>query len=139
MSTSGQTPHTSNFSELLGIVEVQASRERVVNRMPVGEALANRNGVLHGGALMSLVDHTAGSLAFLACPPGMTTVTVEAKTNFFRSVRIGDIVTAVGTALHVGRTTLVVLVTTTREDGKELSATMQTQLFIEWTGKESAP
>lgn len=133
MITTGGTPASSNFSELLGIGQVEASPQRVVNRMPVGEALANRNGVLHGGALMSLVDHTAGTLAFLACPPGRTTVTVEAKTNFFRSVRIGDTVTAVGTALHVGRTTLVVLVTTTREDGKELSATTQTQLFIEWT------
>lgn len=138
MNDTGQIPHTSNFSELLGIEQLEAGRERVVNRMPVGEALANRNGVLHGGALMSLVDHTAGSLALLACPPGMTTVTVEAKTNFFRSVRIGDTVTAVGTALHVGRTTLVVLVTTTRGDGKELSATMQTQLFIEWDGQEGA-
>lgn len=130
----GETPQTSNFSELLGIEHAHASRERVVNEMPVVERLVNRNGVLHGGALMSLVDHTAGTLALLACPSGMTTVTVEAKTNFFRSVRTGDTVTAVGTALHVGRTTMVVLVTTTRADGKELSATMQTQVFVEWKG-----
>lgn len=133
MRSTGEPPGTSNFSELLGIEQSEADPARVVNRMPVSERLANRNGVLHGGALMSLVDHTAGTLGFLACPPGMTTVTVEAKTNFFRSVRVGDTVTAVGTPLHAGRTTLVVLVTTTREDGKELSATMQTQLFVEWT------
>lgn len=129
-----QVPRASNFSDLLGIEEAQAAPERVVNRMPVSERLANRNGVLHGGALMSLVDHTAGTVALLSCPPGRTTVTVEAKTNFFRSVHVGDTVTAVGTPLHVGKTTLVVLVTTTRGDGKELSATMQTQLFVEWSG-----
>ncbi|MFK5690939.1 PaaI family thioesterase [Ornithinimicrobium sp. LYQ92] len=134
VSSEEQVPRTSNFSDLLGIEEAGAGPERVVNRMPVSQRLANRNGVLHGGALMSLVDHTAGTLALLSCPPGRTTVTVEGKTNFFRSARVGDTVTAVATPLHVGRTTLVVLVTTTRGDGKELSASMQTQLFVEWTG-----
>ena len=41
--------------------------------------------------------------------------------------------TAVATPLHVGRTTLVVQVVTTRGDGKEVSATTQTQLFLEWS------
>ena len=82
---------------------------------------------------MSLVDHCAGSLAFALCPPGMTNVTLEAKTNFFRAARVDDTVTAVATPLHVGRTTLVVQVVTTRGDGKEVSATTQTQLFLQWS------
>jgi uncharacterized protein (TIGR00369 family) len=133
-SGEAQVSRASNFSDLLGIEEAHAGPERVIHWMPVSARLANRNGVLHGGALMSLVDHTAGTLALLNCPAGRTTVTVEAKTNFFRSVRVGDAVSAVGTPLHVGRTTVVVLVTTTRGDGKELSATVQTQLFVEWAG-----
>ncbi|WP_281965405.1 PaaI family thioesterase [Serinicoccus marinus] len=124
---------SSNFSDLLGVEDAGAGPERVANRMRVSERLANRNGVLHGGALMSLVDHTAGTLALLSCPAGRTTVTVEGKTNFFRSARVGDTVTAVATPLHVGRTTMVVLVTTIRGDGKEMSVSMQTQLFVEWT------
>lgn len=132
MSPIDEAPESSSFSSHLGIVAVEAAARSATYRMPVGESLANRNGALHGGALMSLVDHTAGTVAFLNCPPGMTNVTVEAKTNFFRSARVGDVVTAIGTPLHVGRNTVVVQVVTTREDGKELSATMQTQLFIEW-------
>lgn len=126
--------HVSNFSTLLGIEGVSTTPEEVVCRMEVSEELANRNGVLHGGALMSLVDHTAGSIAFANCREGMTNVTVEAKTNFFRSAMVGDVVTAVGRPLHVGRTTVVVQVSTTRGDGKEVSATMQTHLLMEWTG-----
>ena len=131
---SGNHVSWSNFSRHLGIEQVSLDAARAVYRMPVLEQHANRNGVLHGGALMSLVDQVAGSLAFANCPPGSTNVTLEAKTNFFRFARVGDVVTAVAVPLHAGRTTVVAQVTTTRGDGKELSATMQTQLFIRWDG-----
>lgn len=127
-------PERSSYSIHLGIEDVEATPDRVVYRMPVTEQLANRNGVLHGGALMSLVDHTGGTVAFLNCPPRKTTVTLEGKTNFFRFARVGDVVTAVGRPLHAGGTTVVVQITTTREDGKELSASMQSQLLIDWRG-----
>ena len=124
----------SAFSDHLGIVEGEVTRERAVTTMRITPALANRNGVLHGGALMSLVDHCAGTLAFALCPPGMTNVTLPAKTTFFRMARVDDTVTAEASVLHLGRTTLVVQVVTRRGDGKEVSATTQTQLFLGWTG-----
>ena len=123
----------SGFSRLLGIEGVEAGTAGAVDRLAITEDLANRNGVLHGGALMSLVDHCAGTVAFANCPPGKTNVTLEAKTNFFRAARVGDTVTAVGKPLHVGRTSVVVQVIATRGDGKELSATTQTQLYLDWT------
>ena len=85
MSSEHAPPPGSSFSRYLGIEQVEVQPERVVYRMAVTPDHANRNGVLHGGAL-----------------------------------------------LHAGRTTLVAQVTTTRSDGKELSATMQTQLFVSW-------
>lgn len=133
MEPATRGPASSSFSDHLGVHDVEVGTDRAVTRMAVTDALANRNGVLHGGALMSLVDHCAGTLAFALCPPGFTNVTLEAKTNFFRKARLDDTVTAVATPLHVGRTTLVVQVVTTRGDGKEVSATTQTQLFLEWS------
>lgn len=132
METPARRTAQSSFSEHLGIREGEVTLERAVLTMPITQELANRNGVLHGGALMSLIDNAAGSLAFAICPPEMTNVTLEAKTNFFRAARVGDTVTAVATALHAGRTTLVAQVVTTRGDGREVSATTQTQLFLEW-------
>lgn len=123
----------SNFSSYLGVQRVRADKDEVVYELPVTSQLINRNGVLHGGALMALIDNTAGTLALVNCPDGMTTVTVEAKTNFFRYAREGDVVRAVARPLHVGRTTLVAQISTTRGDGKELSGSMQTLLFIEWS------
>lgn len=133
----------SNYSELLGIMSQATSPRRVVCRLLVSQELANRNGVLHGGALMSLVDHAAGTLAFLHCPKGMSNVTVEAKTNFVRSARIGDVITAIAEPAHVGRSIVVVQVGCTREDAKQISITMQTHMLIEWkeelSGLAAAP
>ena len=120
------------FSQLLGIEEVVAGPDRAVYRMTISPQLANRNCVLHGGALMSLVDHCAGTIAFANCPPGTTNVTLEAKTNFFRAARIGDAVIVEGRPLHVGRTSVVVQVMATRGDGKEVSATTRSSI---WSGR----
>lgn len=132
METPERRTARSSYSAYLGIVEGESGPERAVATMLISEDLANRNGVLHGGALMSLIDHCAGTLSFALCPPQMTVVTLEAKTNFFRAARVGDTVTALATVQHVGRTTLVAQVVTTRGDGKEVSATTQTMLFLEW-------
>ncbi|MGO0575498.1 PaaI family thioesterase [Ornithinimicrobium panacihumi] len=132
MSQEEQLPPPSNFSAMLGIETVAVAPDRAEYRMSVTENMANRNGVLHGGALMSLVDHAAGTLAFVCCDEDTTNVTVEAKTNFFRAARVGDVVRAVAQPLHRGRSTLVIQVMTTREDGKAVSSTTQTQLLMQW-------
>ncbi|WP_256839448.1 PaaI family thioesterase [Ornithinimicrobium faecis] len=132
METPSVMPQESSFSRHLGIEEIAVDPSCASYRMAISPELSNRNGVLHGGALMSLVDHCGGSVGFANCPPGKTTVTLESKTNFFRAARVGDTVTAEGTPLHAGRTSVVVQVITRRGDGKEVSATTQTQLFLEW-------
>lgn len=132
METPERRTARSSFSAHLGIADGEEGTDRATATMPITQDLANRNGVLHGGALMSLIDHCAGTLSFALCPPEMTVVTLEAKTNFFRAARVDDTVTAVATVQHVGRTTLVAQVVTTRGDGKEVSATTQTMLFLEW-------
>lgn len=126
-------PATSSpFSEHLTITTLECTPERIVCEMPVTAELINRNGVLHGGALMALSDHTAGTLAFYNCPPGLTNVTIDAKTNFFRSARLGDTVTAIGEPHHVGRSFIVAQVVISRRDGKKLSVSTQTQHLLTW-------
>lgn len=48
------------FSKLLGIQLIEATPERVVMDLPVTEALSNRNGVMHGGAILGLTDNAGG-------------------------------------------------------------------------------
>lgn len=130
-------PPASNFSRLLGIEVVTCTPEKVVCCMAITEAMANRNGVLHGGAFMTLSDAAAGTLTFINSPAEMSNTTVESKTNFIRPVKVGDTLTAQGVPLHVGRKTLVLQVTLTRGDGKIAGVTSQTHLFLGWAAPET--
>ncbi|WP_300042812.1 PaaI family thioesterase [uncultured Paracoccus sp.] len=125
-------PPQSRFSVLLGIEIVTCTPAEVVCTMTVTEDMANRNGVLHGGALMTLSDTAAGTASFISSPAEISNTTVEAKTNFIRPVKLGDIVTARCEPLHVGRATSVLQVTMTRGDGKIVGVTTQTHLFLGW-------
>ncbi|MBT0958278.1 PaaI family thioesterase [Alphaproteobacteria bacterium KMM 3653] len=125
-------PPQSPFSLLLGITIDTCTPKEVICRMEVTEQMANRNGVLHGGALMTLADTAAGTSAFISSPAEITNTTVEAKTNFIRPIRVGDVITARSVPVHVGRTTTVLQVTMTRGDGKVVGSTSQTHLFMGW-------
>nr|WP_321507082.1 PaaI family thioesterase [uncultured Celeribacter sp.] len=129
-----EMPPQSRFSELLGIEILTCTPAEVICRMEVTEAMANRNGVLHGGALMTLSDTAAGTSAFINSVADMSNTTVEAKTNFIRPVRVGDVLTACCVPTHVGRTTQVLQVTMTRGDGKVAGVTTQTHLLLGWKG-----
>ncbi|WP_102225176.1 PaaI family thioesterase [Acidimangrovimonas sediminis] len=126
--------HQSPFSGALGIHTTNWAPERVEGRMEVKPWMANRNGVLHGGALMSLADNLSATGTFLNLPEGRSTVTVETKTNFLRAIKVGDVATGVATPYHRGRTTMVWEVRVTRGDGKLAAVVTQTQLVIDWNG-----
>ncbi|MCE0506659.1 MULTISPECIES: PaaI family thioesterase [unclassified Roseivivax] len=127
-------PPQSEFAKLAGIRLVEATLDRVICEMEVTPQLTNRNGVLHGGAMMTLADNAAGSVAFINIPASKSNTTVEAKTNFLRGVKVGDTVRATCTALHRGRTTMVLQVVMTRGDGKQAAVTTQTHLILDWNG-----
>ena len=120
------------FSKLLGIQLIEATPERVVMDLPVTEALSNRNGVMHGGAILGLTDNAGGTASSINLKPGQNTVTLESKVNFLRPIRIGDTAQGRAVALHKGRTTMVVQTTITRDDGKVAAIVTQTQMIMEW-------
>jgi 1,4-dihydroxy-2-naphthoyl-CoA hydrolase len=116
------------YTATLGIRVAHATPESV--RLEVGwrEELSSAEGVMHGGALMSLAD-TAGALcAFFNLPEGANTATVESKTNLLAAVRDGTVV-ATSTPLHAGRT--VIVAETELRNGERLVAkTTQTQAVL---------
>lgn len=118
------------FARHLGLRIVSAAPDRVVAELPVGEHLLNRNGTLHGGAVMALADNLGGTLTFLSLADGDSTATIESKTNFFRPVAAGDTATAVCTFLHKGRRTVVVETRIQRGDGKPAALVIQTQMLM---------
>ena len=92
------------LAALLGFEAVEGGPEAVVTlRGAWAPERCTAAGVLHGGYLMALADSAAATLAFLNLPPGATTSTIEAKTNFLAAVRDGA-VTARAEPVHEGRT-----------------------------------
>ncbi len=118
------------FSRLVGTKIVEATPDRVVAEVLVRKDLANRNGALHGGAVMAIADNLGGTATFLNLPEGAGTTTIESKTNFFAAVPLGDTVRAECTPLHRGRTTMVWQTRIIRGDGKLAAIVTQTQLVM---------
>lgn len=123
-----------NYANHLNMRLLSADRDEVVAEMRVTETLSNRNGVLHGGAIMSLADNVGGTAATINLPKGMATTTIESKTNFLRPIHIGDTARARAVALHIGRKTSIWQTTITRGDGKVAAIVTQTQMIMEWQG-----
>src|SRR5882672_10732841 len=87
---------------------------------------------LMGVTIVSIApDLAVGAVATVAnLPDGMTTTTIESKTNFFSAIPLGDTARAECTPLHKGRTTMVWQTKITRGDGKLAALVTQTQLVM---------
>lgn len=117
------------FSELLGLRVRSGNPEEVV---AVGEWKAEHctaGGLLHGGYLMAQADSVGAMCAFLNLAENASTSTIESKTNFMRPVASGE-VTFKATPVHVGRSLIVVQTDATREDGKLVARTIQSQTVL---------
>lgn len=118
------------FARLIGLNVTSASLDRVEATLRVTEPLTNRNGTLHGGAIMALADNLGGTATFLNLADGEGTSTIESKTNFFRPIALGETAYAVAVPLHKGRSTMVWQTTITRDDGKPAATAIQTQMVL---------
>jgi 1,4-dihydroxy-2-naphthoyl-CoA hydrolase len=120
------------FAAFMGMKITHVSPERVTGELLVTENLTNRNGVMHGGALMAFADNLGGTAATANLPQqGGSTATIESKTNFFAGIPQGDVAKAECTPLHRGRTTTVWQTRITRGDGKLAAIVTQTQLMMQ--------
>lgn len=118
------------FAAHMGMKITHVSKDKVTAEMPVSEQLNNRNGTLHGGAVMALADNLGGTATMANLPPGGRTATIESKTNFFVAIPVGDTAYAECTPLHRGRSTMVWQTRITRRDGRLCALVIQTQIVI---------
>jgi uncharacterized protein (TIGR00369 family) len=123
------------FAHFMGLRVTLVTPDRVEAELTVREELSNRNGILHGGAMMALADNLGGTATVANLPEGAITATIESKTNFFLAIAIGDTARAECTPLHRGRTTMVWQTRITRGDGKLAAIVTQTQIVLPATRK----
>jgi len=101
----------------LGVEFVELSPERVVATMPVDERHHQPFGYLHGGVSVVLAESVASVGGFLNCPPGNAAFGAEISASHVRPKKNGSI-RAVGTPVHVGRTSQVWEIRITDEEEK---------------------
>lgn len=110
------------------LLEVEGGRARV--RLPVGEAVQNVNGALHGGAVATLVD-VVGTLAIMSADrdhrPGVST---DLNVSWFSPAPGGSSVLVEATVLKSGRTLAFVQVDLRREGDGALVAQGRMTKFL---------
>ena len=94
------------YHEKLGIVVEEASADLVVATMPV-DGNTQPDGILHGGATMSLIESLASLGAATAAGWPENFVAGQQQTCNFISAASSGSVRGVATPLHKGRTTQV--------------------------------
>ncbi len=117
------------YGTALGITLNEVAPQLVRGSLDWSPERCTANGVMHGGAVMSLADTVGAICALLNLPAGAGTATVESATNFFRTVRDGTL-HAAARPLHVGRSFIVVRTDLADDTGRPVGQTTQTQAVL---------
>ncbi|MEZ0480821.1 hotdog fold thioesterase [Planococcus sp. SSTMD024] len=100
-------PVEETIMGVLGIELTEQSAERIVATMPVHAATHQPFGLLHGGASVVLAETVASFGTWHAIDQqNEIAVGLEINANHIRAKKDGA-VTAIGTPLHKGRTTMI--------------------------------
>jgi 1,4-dihydroxy-2-naphthoyl-CoA hydrolase len=86
---------------------VRIEDDEVEGRLEVDRRHLHPGGYVHGGVWVAFADTVAAWGTFRHLEAGQDFTTAELKANVFAAGRSGDVLTAVGHPLHVGRRTQV--------------------------------
>ena len=115
------------YARLLGIEVVRLERGAAVFALETRTVLTRMEGIVHGGAIASLMD-TASAFAVLSLlGPGEQTVTVDLTLHFLRPVS-GGRVEARARVLRAGRRVVTVSIEASDEAGKLVATALTTYL-----------
>ena len=112
------------YARLLGLEFVSASRGAAVYRLAVREELTRMRGILHGGAVASLMDTAAAFAVHTLLEPEQWTVTVDLTLHFLRPASSGQL-TAHARVVRNGRR-LVILTIEAKDQSGQLIAIAST-------------
>lgn len=117
------------YASTLGIQLHQATPTQVTGSLAWAPERCTVNGILHGGAVMSLADTIGAVCAVLNLPEGASTATIDSTSRLYRPLRTGTL-HATARPAHVGRTLIAVTTDLTDDDGRLIAQTSQAQAVI---------
>jgi uncharacterized protein (TIGR00369 family) len=97
----GRTP----FAAKLGLEIVSVGRERVSMRLPFSPDLVGdpETGVVHGGVVTTLLDHTSGLAVLCALRQPMPLATLDLRIDYMKPAMTGEAILAEVSCLKVTR------------------------------------
>jgi acyl-CoA thioesterase len=115
------------YARLLGLEFVGAERGAATLALEAREDLTRMGGILHGGAIVSLLDSAAAFAALTLLEPGTTTVTVDLTTHFLRPVSAGRI-EARARVIRQGRRVSIISAEATDQTGRLVATATTTYI-----------
>lgn len=120
---------TVPFARLLGIELDDVGRGTATLGLKVRRELTQNHGVVHGGAIASLID-TATAFAIISLlDPGERVTTVDLTISYLRPITAGRI-TAVAKVVRAGRRIFVVLADVFGQDEKLATTALSTYIKL---------
>ena len=116
---------------MLGCVMDHVSADLVVGHIDVTEKLIAGTGYLFAPAVIALADGAAALGCGRNIPEGASVTTVELKTNFLSSARVGERVVCTCTPVHLGsRTQVWDAIVENETTGKRMALFRCTQMVL---------
>jgi 1,4-dihydroxy-2-naphthoyl-CoA hydrolase len=116
---------------LFGIEITNVGPEGAEGRLTVSEPLIAGTGFLFAPVVVGLADILCAFAMGGHLPEGASFTTVELKTNFLSSAKLGEVVVGKAWPVHLGRTTQIWDATVTNEtSGRTMALFRNTQLLL---------
>lgn len=122
-------PH-NEITKLIGYYLSELSQGQATFELPIVPAHHNGLGVVQGGILAMLADSSMGVAAASLLDDSKSTVTVELKINYIRSVKSGHL-RAFGRVIHAGSRLFVAECEILNENDELLAKAMSTLMIID--------
>lgn len=117
---------------LVGVEVLRVEREEVTGRLPVTEPLVAGTGFLWAPVVVTLADWLCAVGIGENLPAGASFTTLEIKTNFLGTVRLGGAIRGRARPVHRGRTTQVWDVEVSDESNEKVIALFRcTQMVLQ--------
>ena len=116
----------------LGLEVLEAREGYLRSQVKVAARHMAPNGFMHAASVIALLDSAAGYGCRISLPEGASGfTTIELKSNFLGSARIGEVVTCEAKLVHGGRMTQVWdAVATHADSGKAIALFRCTQMIL---------
>ena len=115
------------YARLLGLEIVRLERGAAVLSLGIRPELTRMEGIVHGGAIASLLDSASAFAVLSLLRPEEQTVTVDLTLHFLRAVRDGS-VEARAKVLRAGRRVVTVSIEASDSAGKLVATALTTYL-----------